>query len=68
MCVFLGGKGGGTPLRHKQSYKDLNLKDSTSEWDSNPRAWFCVCVLCDSCVLLCVCVVCSLLLYVSECS
>ena len=34
---FLGG--GGTPLRHghKESYKDLNLKNSTSEWDSNPR-------------------------------
>ena len=38
MCVFLGGKGG-TQLRHghKESYKDLNLKNSTSEWDSNPR-------------------------------
>ena len=30
---------GGTPLRHghKESYTDLNLKNSTSEWDSNPR-------------------------------
>ena len=39
MCVvFLGGKGG-TQLRHghKESYNDLNLKNSTSEWDSNPR-------------------------------
>ena len=39
-CVgFLGGKGGGTPLRHgrKESYADLNLKNLTSEWDSNPR-------------------------------
>ena len=38
MCVFLGGKGGGgTPLRngHKESYTDLNLKNPTSEWDSN---------------------------------
>ena len=35
---FLGGKGG-TPLRHghKERYKDLNLKISTSEWDSQPR-------------------------------
>ena len=35
---FLGGKGG-TPLRngHKESYTYLNLKNSTSEWDSNPR-------------------------------
>ena len=42
VCVFLVGKGeggGGTPLRHghKESYKYLNLKNSTSEWDSNPR-------------------------------
>ena len=36
--VFFGVKGG-TPLRHghKESYTDLNLKKSTSEWDSNPR-------------------------------
>ena len=36
-CV---GKGrGGTPYMHghKESYKDLNLKMLTSEWDSNPR-------------------------------
>ena len=39
VCVFWEGRGGGTPLRHghKESYKDLNLKISTSEWDSNPR-------------------------------
>ena len=39
MCFFLGGKGGGAPIRHghKESYKDLNLKKITSEWDSNPR-------------------------------
>ena len=38
VCFFLGGKGG-TPIRHghKESYEDLNLKNSTSEWDSNPR-------------------------------
>ena len=45
-CVsvcFLGGKGGGggwgIPLRHgdKENYKDLNLKNLTSEWNSNPR-------------------------------
>ena len=38
VCISLGGKGG-TPLRHghKESYNDLNLKNSTSEWDSNPR-------------------------------
>ena len=33
-CVwfFLGGKGGGTPLRHghKERYTDLKLKNSTS--------------------------------------
>ena len=36
---FREGRGGGTPLRHghKESYTDLNLKNSTSEWDSNPR-------------------------------
>ena len=36
--VFVGREGG-TPLRHghKESYKDLNLKNATSEWDSNPR-------------------------------
>ena len=42
MCVgFFGREGGGTPLRHghKESYKDLNLKNSTSEWDSNPRPY-----------------------------
>ena len=40
VCVVLGGKaGGGAPPRHghKESYKDLNLKNSTFEWDSNPR-------------------------------
>ena len=40
VCVFLGkGRGGGTPHMHghKESYKDLNLKILTSEWDSNPR-------------------------------
>ena len=28
VCVFLGGKGGGTPLRHghKESYKHLNFE------------------------------------------
>ena len=33
------GGGGGTPHMHghKESYKDLNLKILTSEWDSNPR-------------------------------
>ena len=38
VCV-LGGKWGDTPLRHgyKDSYKDLNWKNSTSKWDSNPR-------------------------------
>ena len=41
MCFF-GGKGnggGGTPHMHghKESYKDLNLKILTSEWNSNPR-------------------------------
>ena len=45
-CVFLGAKGGGDTLRHghKESYKDLNLKNSTSQWDegsnlisSNPK-------------------------------
>ena len=37
--LFWEGRGGGTPLRHghKESYKDLNLKNSTSELDSNPR-------------------------------
>ena len=24
---------------HKESYKDLNLKILTSEWDSNPRPY-----------------------------
>ena len=39
LCVFVWGGKGETPLRHghKESYKDLNLKNSTSEWDSNPR-------------------------------
>ena len=40
VCVFFGkGKGGPTPHMHghKESYKDLNLKILTSEWDSNPR-------------------------------
>ena len=39
VCVFFGREGGGTPIRHghKESYTDLNLKSSTSEWDSNPR-------------------------------
>ena len=43
VCVFFGREGGGAPLRHghKESYKDLNLKNSTSEWDSN----MCVCVI-----------------------
>ena len=42
-CVrvcFLGEKGGGGTLlrhRHKGSHKDFNLKNLTSEWDSNPR-------------------------------
>ena len=38
-CVFLRGKGGGTPRRHghKESSKDLYLKMLTSEWDSNTR-------------------------------
>ena len=37
MCFF--GREEGTPLRHghKESFTDLNLKNSTSEWDSNPR-------------------------------
>ena len=26
---------------HKESYKDLNLKILTSEWDSNPRPHEC---------------------------
>ena len=39
VCFFWEGGGGGTPLMHghKESYTDLNLKNSTSEWDSNPR-------------------------------
>ena len=40
VCVCFLGKGrGGTPHMHghKESYKDLNLKILTSEWDSNPR-------------------------------
>ena len=40
VCVCFFGKGkGGTPHMHghKESYKDLNLKILTSEWDSNPR-------------------------------
>ena len=39
LCGFFWGGKGETPLRHghKESYKDLNLKNSTSEWDSNPR-------------------------------
>ena len=41
VCVFffLGKGRGGTPhmYGHKESYKDLNLKILTSEWDSNPR-------------------------------
>ena len=37
--LFLGKGRGGTPHMHghKESYKDLNLKILTSEWDSNPR-------------------------------
>ena len=36
---FWEREGGGTPHMHghKESYKDLNLKILTSEWDSNPR-------------------------------
>ena len=42
VCVFFGGReggGGGAPIRHgyKESYKDLNLKNLISEWDSHPR-------------------------------
>ena len=39
VCGFFWEGRGGTHLRHgpKESYKDLNLKYSTSEWDSNPR-------------------------------
>ena len=38
-CVFFGkGKGGEHPIcTDTRSYKDLNLKILTSEWDSNPR-------------------------------
>ena len=52
--VFLGGKGGGTLLRHghKESYKDLNLKNSTSEWDSNPRPHALTMCVCD-CLSVC---------------
>ena len=37
MCCWEGRGGGGTPLRpgHKESYKDYNLKNSTSEWDES---------------------------------
>ena len=40
LCVsLLGGNGGGAPLRygHKEIYKDLNLKNLTSEWDSKTQ-------------------------------
>ena len=39
VCLFLGKGRGGTPHMHghKESYKDLNLKILTSEWDSYPR-------------------------------
>ena len=40
MCGFFWEReGGGTPHMHghKESYKDLNLKILTSEWDSSPR-------------------------------
>ena len=39
VCVSFFGREGGTSLRHahKESYKDLNLKNLTSEWDSDPR-------------------------------
>ena len=39
LCVFVLGEMWGTPHRHehKESYKDLNLKILTSEWDSIPR-------------------------------
>ena len=39
-CVcFFCEREGGTPHMHgqKESYKDLNFKILTSEWDSNPR-------------------------------
>ena len=44
VCVCLlfwereGGGGGSSHIHgHKESYKDINLKNLTSEWDSYPR-------------------------------
>ena len=42
ICVrvcFVRGKGMGTPHMHglKESFKYLNLKMLTTDWDSNPR-------------------------------
>ena len=38
VCFFWEGRGGTTLSHgHKESYTDFNLKNSTSEWDSNPR-------------------------------
>ena len=39
VCFWEREGGGGTPHMHghKESYRDLNLKILTSEWDSNPR-------------------------------
>ena len=38
VCFMEEGRGGAPHMHgHKESYKDLNLKMLTSEWDSNPR-------------------------------